>query len=126
LTALLALMAALVLVLGAQVRLDLGPVGFPAVTTEDIAERQHGIDVGFLPVHAGTFEACFHDILIGAFDHPAPDGPPLLHEFGVKHLALALFQISEVPPQQFERGVLRVLRPQFGQEWLRPLMFEAV
>ena len=125
-TALLVLVAALVLVLGAQVRLDLGPVGFPAVATEDIAERQHGIDVGGLPVHTGAFEPGFDDILIGTFHHAAPDRPPLLAKLRVKHLALPLFQIGEVPPQQLERGVLCLLLPQFCQEWLRPLMFEAM
>jgi hypothetical protein len=80
LQALAAGMGALRFGLGNEMCLDAGPLLRPAVIANEVAQGKHGVDMAALPVHAGAFEACFDDRLVGAFDHAAADGPTLLAE----------------------------------------------
>lgn len=52
---------ALLFRLGQELGVNLGPFMCPAVITGKVAQGQHGVDMGALPVHAGTFEPRFDD-----------------------------------------------------------------
>ena len=62
------------------------PVCLPAVTTQNIAESQYGINMCISPIHPRAFEARFHHDLVPAFDNPVANWPASGLELGIVHL----------------------------------------
>ena len=50
----------------------------PALITHGIAQDEHRIDVLSAPMHARSFEPCFHYELVGALDHTRANRPARL------------------------------------------------
>ena len=94
---------------------NFGPLLFPAVAAQDIAQRQHGIDVGVSPMHTRTFQARFDHQFIPAFDHATANGPTLGLKLGILHLVFALFQISQIARDDFFVRMLLLKIAQFRQ-----------
>lgn len=73
---------------------DLGPSFVPAIIADDIAQRQHRIDMRSGPVHPAPFQACFHDQFIGALHGAIANRPTRRQEGRILHLRYALVQIG--------------------------------
>ena len=86
------------------------PLLIPTVTTNDIAQGQHGIDMLSFPVHASAFQTSFDYQFIGTFHHPTPDGPILPLIVWILHLRFSLFQVGSILSQDL------ILRISLGQQ----------
>src|SRR5216683_1932827 len=72
-------------------RLDLVPLAI----ADRVAEHQHTVDVLPTPTHARSFQSCFDDQLVGAFDAPRTNGPSSLPVRWVLHVRFTLLQVGE-------------------------------
>jgi hypothetical protein len=97
----------------------------PLPIANRVADHEHGIDVLWLPAHAGPFEPGFDDHLVGAFDAPRADGPACLLIGGVLHVRLTLLQIGEFLLDGWT-GVASSQPCEMGEHPLGSLMFEPV
>ena len=61
----------------AETGFDSGPLLLPAFGTDHGSQRQHWVDMVFMPMHPGSFQAGFHHQLVGALHDPTPDRPSL-------------------------------------------------
>ena len=76
------------------------------------------------PVHAGTFQASFHDQFVATLDDTAANRPSLGLEQGVLHLRLALLQISQITGDLLSLWMLLGKGTQFCQKFRRSIFFE--
>jgi len=73
---------------------DLGPGLVPAIAADDIAQRQHGIDMRPGPVHPAPFQPRFDDQFIAALDGPIPNRPARRQEGRILHMRRTLLQVG--------------------------------
>ena len=78
----------------AQSVFNFRPIFSPTTGTEDIANGEHGIDIGFCPVHTGAFEASLDHEFVATLDNAAAKGPTLCLKEGILDLLFSFFEVS--------------------------------
>jgi len=73
---------------------DLRPSFIPLIIADNIAQRQHRINIGPSPVHTAAFQARLNHQFVGAFSGAIANRPACRQEGGVLHLSLSLLQIG--------------------------------
>ena len=75
----------------AQSVFNLWPIFSPPTRTEDVTQGEHGIDIGFCPVHASSFEPGLDNKFVAALDNAAANGPAECLEGGILGSAVFAF-----------------------------------
>ena len=73
-----------------------GPSLIPAITTDDIAQRQHRIDMRPRPVHATALQPRLDDQFIATFNGAVTNRPAGRQERRVLHMGDALLQVGQM------------------------------
>ncbi len=75
---------------------DLRPGFIPTVIADDVAQRQHGIDMAAGPVHAAALQARLDDQFVGALGGAVANRPTRCQKSRIVHVSLALLQICQM------------------------------
>jgi len=93
-----------------------GPIFPPTTRAKDIANSEHGVDVGFCPVHTCAFETSLDHELVATLDNATADGPALCLEGGILDLLFSFFEIRQVGGKGFRLWELLLEFFQFLQK----------